>query len=78
MPAEPEEQRHVLGFPVGPDPSRRRPRSTALPGGGPGGIIGPVDTAFFRAVVHPLRSFRRWRRHRRLGPYDVGDGPEPG
>ena len=29
-------------------------------------------------MVHPLRSFRRWRRRRRLGPYDVEDGPEPG
>ncbi len=77
MPADPEEQRHVLGFPVGSDPSGRRPGSTALPGGGPGGIIGPVDGAFFKALVHPLRSFRRWRLHRRLGPYDVEDGPEP-
>ena len=47
MPAEPEEQRHVLGFPVGPDPTRSRPRSTALPGGGAGGNLGPVDSAFF-------------------------------
>ena len=78
MPAEPEEERRVLGFPVGPDPSRRRPMSTARPGGGPGGIIGPVDRAFFRAMVHPLRSFRRWRRHRRLGPYDVEGWPDPG
>jgi len=57
LPAEPEEQRHVLDFPVGPDPNRRRPRSTARPGGGAGGPLGPVDSAFFRAVVHPLRSF---------------------
>ncbi|HMK99261.1 MAG TPA: hypothetical protein VK428_03650 [Acidimicrobiales bacterium] len=78
MPAEPGERRHVLGFRAGPNANRRRPRSLARPGGGSNWIYGPVDRAFFRAVVHPLRSFRRWRRHRRLGPYDVEDGPEPG
>jgi hypothetical protein len=67
VPADPEEQRRVLGFPVGPDASGR-----------PSWTIGPVDRAFFRALVHPLRSLRRWRRHRRLGPYDVEDDSEPG
>ena len=78
MPTEPEEQRHVLGFPVGPDPSSRRPRSTARPPGGAGWALGPVDSAFFHGLVHPLRSFRRWRRYRRLGPYDVEDRPDSG
>jgi hypothetical protein len=67
VPADPEEQRRVLGFPVGSEASGR-----------PSWTFGPVDRAFTRALVHPLRSFRRWRRHRCLGPYDVEDDSEPG
>jgi hypothetical protein len=73
-PAEPEERRHVLGFPVGPDPNRR-PSGVSPHVGLPGGVIGPVDRDFFRSLTHPLRSFRRWRRHGRLGPYDAGGDP---
>lgn len=70
MPGEPEERRRVLGFPVGPDPNGG-PTGVQPHVGLPGRIVGPVDRRFFGTLAHPLRGFRRWRRHRRLGPYDV-------
>jgi hypothetical protein len=30
----------------------------------------PADIEWFKAWLHPVRMFKRWRRRRRLGPYD--------
>jgi len=62
------ESRRFLGFAWGEEV--RPARSVGgLPL--PAGQFGPVDRAWFAAVLHPLRSWRRARRRRRLGPYDI-------
>jgi hypothetical protein len=30
----------------------------------------PADIEWFRSWLHPIRMYQRWRRRRRLGPYD--------
>jgi hypothetical protein len=66
--ADREERKHVLGFPVGPDPHPRVAPAQRV-AGVPSGWFGPVDVAWLRAVLHPVRSVGQWRRRRRLGPY---------
>ena len=61
-----EQPRRFLGFPAGGRPD---PASSMGPW-----MIGPVDRRWLGSLLHPLRAVRAWRRHRRLGPYDVGDG----
>ena len=45
--------------------------------GFPVGSFGPVDTDWLQPLAHPIRGYRRWLRHRRLGPYAT-DEDEPG
>ncbi len=75
MSGDREERKHVLGFPVGPDP---HPLAAPAPraAGVPSGWFGPVDVAWLTAVLHPWRSVGGWRRRRRLGPY-LDDAPAP-
>jgi hypothetical protein len=40
--------------------------------------FGPVDVEWFRTMLHPVRSVRRWKRRRHLGPFvadEDGDTP---
>jgi hypothetical protein len=38
--------------------------------------FGRADLDWFRSMAHPVRTYRRWVRRRRLGPYAV-DEDEP-
>ena len=62
-----EQPRRFLGFPAGG--SREHSGSPAGPW-----MVGPVDRRWLGSLLHPVRALRAWRRHRRLGPYDVEDG----
>lgn len=73
MAGEPQERKRVLGFPTGPDPYGHGDRQMQRLPATPGDWIGPVDLQWFRSFVHPVRSWKRWSRHRRLGPYAVDD-----
>lgn len=71
-----EERRRVLGFPLGPDPYRSSGNEPPQVFGVTTAWIGPIDAQWFRSLFHPLRSWRRWSRHRRLGPYALDDFDE--
>jgi hypothetical protein len=41
---------------------------------------GPVDRAWLRSVIHPIKAYKRWTLGRHLGPYapdDEGDSEPP-
>lgn len=79
MAGEPEERQRLLGFPRGPDPYGAGGDESRRIMGMPTDWVGPVDVEWFRTVLHPVRSIRRWRRRRQLGPFLVDeDGDAPG
>ena len=67
-----EEPQHVLGYPIGdlgpnsgPDEPQRvlgYPIDSLTPS--------PADIEWFKSWLHPIRTYKRWVRRRRLGPYD--------
>lgn len=71
--SEPEERKRILGFPLGSDPYRPSDREPQRIFGMPTDWMGPVDLQFFRSLIHPFQSWKRWTRHRRLGPYAPDD-----
>jgi hypothetical protein len=73
MPSEAEERKRILGFPAGPNPYGPRDQEPRRYLGMRADWVGPVDVQWFGSLVHPLRSWRRWNRHRRLGPYALND-----
>jgi hypothetical protein len=79
------EPNRVLGF-----PQRRKPhagqdhdptpyREPQRVMGFPVDWFGPVlDGEWVESLAHPVRTYRRWLRRRRLGPYAVDeDEPSP-
>ncbi|HUA96155.1 MAG TPA: hypothetical protein VMB82_11595 [Acidimicrobiales bacterium] len=76
MASDEEERPRVLGFPVGAGPARRDGADRVL--GMPLDWFGPIDRSWLAALFHPRRSWRRWRRHRRLGPYALDDDEATG
>jgi hypothetical protein len=41
--------------------------------------FGSVDGEWVQSLAHPVRTYRRWLRRRRLGPYETDeDEPSPG
>ncbi len=78
MPGEPEERQRFLGFPRGPDPYGESGEQSPRLMGMPMDWFGPVDVEWFRTMLHPVRSVRRWKRRRHLGPFvadEDGDTP---
>jgi len=55
------EPNRVLGMPRGPVPYARRGEEPQHVLGVPADWIGPVDPGL-KALRHPVRAFRRWRR----------------
>ena len=74
-----EEPRRVMGIPV------RDHGAQARRGEEPRRVMGfpvdpfgpePADLEWLRSLAHPIRMYKRWVRHRRLGPYAT-DEDEP-
>jgi hypothetical protein len=81
------EPNRVLGFPqrrkphAGQDrePDARQDREPQRVMGFPVDWFGPVlDGEWAESLAHPVRTYRRWLRRRRLGPYAMDeDEPSP-
>ena len=79
MASDREEPNRVFGMPLLTGPHARQDEEQPRVLGVPAGWFGPVDRDWFWSLAHPVRGYKRWLRHRRLGPYAVDeDGPRPG
>ena len=76
MASDREEPNRVFGMPRQASPHARQGEEEQSVLGVPAGWIGPVDRDWFRSLAHPARSYKRWLRRRRLGPY-APDDDEP-
>ncbi len=67
-----EPPQRVLGQPVRDLGPHSRPDEPQRVLGYPIDSIGPTpaDIEWFKSWVHPIRTYKRWVRRRRLGPYD--------
>jgi len=77
MPGDRYEPNRVLGIPWTRDPNTRQDEEPQRVMGFPVDPFGSVDTDWLQSLAHPIRGYRRWLRHRRLGPYAT-DEDEPG
>jgi hypothetical protein len=71
------EPNRVLGMPWSSGPRARQGEESQRVMGFPVDWFGHADVEWFRSMAHPVRTYRRWVRRRRLGPYAV-DEDEPG
>lgn len=72
-----EEPQRVMGIPVrslGPHARRTEEPQRVL--GFPVDSLGPAEREWLRSLAHPIRTYKRWVRRRRLGPYAT-DEDEP-
>ena len=72
-----EEPQRVMGIPVrslGPHARRTEEPQRVL--GFPVDSLGPAERGRLRSLAHPIRTYKRWVRRRRLGPYAT-DEDEP-
>jgi hypothetical protein len=67
------EPNRVLGLPWRADPQARQGQEPQRVMGFPVDWFAGADRDWFRSMAHPVRSYRRWLRRRRLGPYAVDD-----
>jgi hypothetical protein len=37
---------------------------------------GPAEREQLRSLAHPIRAYKKWLRHRRLGAYAIDEEPE--
>ena len=72
MPGDGEERNRMFGVSAGDQNRGYRPAPQRVLGF-PVDTFKHVDVEFFRGVVHPLKSYRRWSRRRRLGVYAVDE-----
>jgi hypothetical protein len=73
MPDDRYETNRVLGMPWPPGTRARQGQEPQRVMGFPVDWFGRADVEWFRSIVHPVRTYRRWVRRRRLGPYAVDD-----
>ena len=76
MASDRDEPNRVFGMPRQAGPHARQDEEEQRVLGVPASWIGPVDRDWLRSLAHPVRSYKRWLRHRRLGPYAL-DEEEP-
>ena len=76
MPSDHEGSRRVFGVPANA-PARQNGPAPQRVLGFPVDTFKNVDVEFFRGLLHPVKSYRRWSRRRRLGAYAV-DEDTPG
>ena len=67
------EPQRVLGQPTWDLGPHSRPEEPQRVMGYPIDSVGPspADVEWFKSWVHPIRTYKRWVRRRRLGPYDL-------
>lgn len=73
MASGPEERNRVFGIPTGGSPPRRQGEEQQHVLGFSAGWSDQIDLGGLRFLAHPIRSYRRWSRRRRLGPYATGE-----
>ena len=72
-----EEPQRVMGIPVRDlGPHARRSEEPQRVMGFPVDSLGPAERERLRSLAHPIRTYKRWVRRRRLGPYAT-DENEP-
>jgi hypothetical protein len=73
------EPNRFLGMPVGSPANARHGEEPQRMMGIPVDWLssGPAGRERFASMAHPVRTYRRWLRRRRLGPYAT-DESEPG
>lgn len=72
-----EEPQRVMGIPVRDlGPHARRSEEPQRVMGFPVDSLGPAERERLRSLAHPIRTYKRWVRRRRLGPYAT-DEDEP-
>ena len=72
-----EEPQRVMGIPVRDlGPHARRSEEPQRVMGFPVDSLGPAERELLRSLAHPIRTYKRWVRRRRLGPYAT-DEDEP-
>jgi hypothetical protein len=76
MPGHGEEDNRVFGVPRDGQARAHRPEPQRVLGF-PVTVFRCVDVEFFRGFVHPVKSYRRWSRRRRLGAYAVDEEDTP-
>ena len=65
-----EEPQRVMGIPVRDlGPHARRSEEPQRVMGFPVDSLGPAEREWLRSLAHPIRTYKRWVRRRRLGPY---------
>lgn len=69
MPDDEYEPNRVFGMPRGTDPHARQGGEPQRVIGVPANWFGPVNRDLVQSLTHPIRAYRRWKLHRRLGPY---------
>jgi hypothetical protein len=69
MTGDREERTRAFGMPQGTDRHARQGEEPQRVLGVPLDWYGPVNRELYRAFTHPVRTFKRWRLRRRLGPY---------
>lgn len=75
-----EEPQRVMGIPVrNLGPHARRGEEPQRVMGFPVDSLGPgpADREWLRSLVHPVRTYKRWVRRRRLGPYATDEPEQP-
>jgi hypothetical protein len=73
MPGDRYEPNRFVGMPQRRDPHARRDQEPQRVVGIPLDWFSDIGPDNFRALVHPIREYRRWLRRRRLGPYAIDD-----
>jgi hypothetical protein len=64
-----EEQNHVFGLPRGMGPRSRRGEEEQHVMGLPVSWFKNANPGQSRRPTNPVRAFKQWRQHRRMGPY---------
>lgn len=73
MTSGPEERNRVFGMPTGRSPHRRQGEEQQHVLGFPVDWFDQVSLDGLRFLAHPIRSYKRWARRRRLGPYAIDE-----
>jgi hypothetical protein len=80
VPSDQQEPNRILGLPRRPYPGAGRTEEPQRVLGLPLDSYGLVDFDRLQRLAHPIKAYKRWMQHRRLGPYapdEDEDEPKP-